>query len=60
MIMRKLLFKSLACLALLNSAHSPAADKYDAEAVALTRAAAENGVTGARDNVSENIRGFVL
>ncbi len=44
MIMRKLLFKSLACLALLNSAHSPAADKYDAEAVALTRAAAENGL----------------
>lgn len=24
------------------------------------RAAAENDVTGARDNVSENIRGFVL
>lgn len=42
--MRKLLFKSLAFISLLNSAHALATDKYDADAAALTRAAADNGL----------------
>lgn len=35
--MRKLLIKLLVCIALLNSTHSAAADKYDAEAAALRK-----------------------
>ncbi len=53
MIMRKLLIKLLVCIALLNSTHS-AADKYDAEAAALTRAAAENGLA-----LNQSSRGLV-
>lgn len=54
MIMRKLLIKLLVCIALLNSTHSAAADKYDAEAAALTRAAAENGLA-----LNQSSRGLV-
>lgn len=54
MIMRKLLIKLLACIALLHSTHSAAADKYDAEAAALTRAAAENGLA-----LNQSSRGLV-
>ncbi|HHM1027183.1 DsbC family protein, partial [Klebsiella pneumoniae] len=52
--MRKLLIKLLVCIALLNSTHSAAADKYDAEAAALTRAAAENGLA-----LNQSSRGLV-
>ncbi|WP_416045509.1 DsbC family protein [Klebsiella pneumoniae] len=52
--MKKLLFKSLAFIALLNSAHSIASDKYDADAAALTRAAADNGLA-----LNQSQRGLV-